>query len=257
MPWFDTHVHLDRYAAAERAALLRRARAAGVVRLLAVAVDCASARRVVALPAGVFKAVGVHPRHAAEGICPELEELAARPGVVAIGEAGFDGAGPDFAVQEAVFRAQCALARRLNLALMLHIDGAGAWPAFAAAGALAGLRVVRHYFTGDAAQAAWHGERGHWLSFGRPLLREPALQAIARAVPAARLLIETDSYPLPGRRTEPRDLAPLGLALARLRGWSEEQCAEQLWQNAVRAFQLPSQRSLQPASGCAAANGQG
>ncbi len=240
MPWFDTHVHLDRYAAAEQAALLARARAAGVTRLLAVSTDCAASRRVAALPGGVLKAVGVHPLHAAEGVCAELEALARRPGVVAIGETGFDDGGLSFAVQEPVFRAQCALARRLQLTLVLHIDGAGAWRALAgAAEALDGLRVVRHYFAGDAAQAAWHAERGHWLSFGRPLLREPALQAIARAYPPERLLIETDSYPLPGRRTEPRDLVPVGLLLAELRGWSVEACAARLWRNAAAAFALP------------------
>lgn len=242
MPWFDTHVHLDRYPDAERTALLARAHATGVVRVLAIATDCASSRRVAALPEAVLKAVGVHPLHAGEGICTELEALAARRGVVAIGETGFDGGGPPFAVQERVFCAQCALARRLSLALVLHVDGATAWRAFtsaiAAGDALAGLRVVRHYFTGDTAQAAWHAERGHWLSFGRPLLRRPALQQIAREYPPEKLLIETDSYPLPGRRTEPRDLVPVGLRLAELRGWSPEACAARLWQNAAAAFAL-------------------
>lgn len=242
MSWFDTHVHLDRYADAERAAQLARAQAAGVTRLLAVSTDCASSHRVAALPAPVLKAVGIHPLHAAEGVCAELETLASHPGVVAIGETGFDGGGPAFAIQDAAFRAQCALARRRNLALVLHIAGAGAWQALttaAAADVLAGLRVVRHYFTGDATQAAWHIERGHWLSFGRPLLREPALQQLARDLPPDRLLIETDSYPLAGRRTEPRDLVPVGLLLADLRGWSAAFCAAQLWRNTAAAFALP------------------
>jgi TatD DNase family protein len=243
MPWFDTHVHLDRYTDAERPALLARAEAAGVARLLAVSTDCASSQRVAALPDGVLKAVGVHPLHAAEDVCEALEALAVRPGVVAIGETGFDDGGPPLAVQAAVFRTQCALARRLNLALVLHVDGAGAWQALTAAvatdDALAGLRAVRHYFAGDAAQAAWHAERGHWLSFGRPLLREPSLQQIARAYPPEKLLIETDSYPLPGRRTEPRDLVPVGLLLAELRGWSAEHCVARLWRNATAALALP------------------
>ncbi|HEY7293401.1 MAG TPA: TatD family hydrolase [Dehalococcoidia bacterium] len=242
MPWFDTHVHLDRYPAAARTALLERARAAGVARVLAVATDCASSRRVVRLPYGVYKAVGVHPLRAGEGVCPELEALALRPGVVAIGETGFDGAGPPFATQEAVFRTQCALARRLDRAVVLHIVGDGAWQALcSAADALAGLRVLRHYFTGAVAQAAWHAERGHWLSFGRPLLRDPALQDLARDYPAARLLIETDSYPLLGRRTEPRDVAEVGGTLARLRGWSGEECAARLWQNGGAALRVCSQ----------------
>jgi len=219
--------------------MLRRARATGVTRLLSVSTSCASARQTAALPAAILKAVGVHPRAAAEGPCAALVALARAPGVVAIGETGFDAAGPPFARQEAVFRAQCALARQHDLALVLHIAGAGAWQALmAAADALDGLRVVRHYFMGDTAQADWHAARGHYLSFGRPLLREPALQRLAPTYPPELLLIETDTYPLPGRATEPRDAAALGAALARLCGWTPADSAARLWQNGARAFQL-------------------
>ena len=233
--WFDSHVHLERYSPEEQARLLAEARAAGVGSLLAVSVSRASSERTAAL-AGVPKAVGVHPTRAADGVGPWLAELARGAGVVAVGECGFDDAGPAWDVQRVAFEAQCAVARELGLALVLHIDGLEAWRQLVGCeAALAGLRVVRHYFRGDAAQLAWHAERGHWLSFGRPLLRDAALRELAALCPAALLLIETDAYPLPGRTTAPRDVVEVGVALAALRGWSVEQCREQLAANAVAA----------------------
>ena len=167
----------------------------------------------------------------------ELRELAGAPGVVAIGEVGFDDSGPDWGVQTAAFDAQCQLARGFGHALVLHIDGAAAWSLLEErADALSGLRVVRHYFTGDEAQATWHRELGHFLSFGNPLRRSPALQAIAATYPPDLLLIETDTYPLPGRTTEPKDVVKVGQHLAEVRGWELEQTQERLEENTMSAF---------------------
>jgi TatD DNase family protein len=204
------------------------AAAAGVGAMLAVSVGRASSERTAALD-GVLKAVGVHPTRADDGVGEWLAGLARGEGVVAIGECGFDDAGPAWEVQRAVFEAQCEVARELRLALVLHVDGAEAWRRMVEAGsALEGLRVVRHYFAGGLEQAQWHAERGHWLSFGRPLLRDAALREVAAWCPPGRLLIETDSYPLPGRATEPKHLVEVGAGMAELRGWTLEECAERL-----------------------------
>jgi len=119
--WVDTHVHLDRYELAERAAIVARASDAGVA-ILAVAVDLASSRAVVELDGTAGCAVGVHPLQAAELDAGVLRKLAGMPGVVAIGECGFDGAGPEWAAQASAFRGQCDLAREAGLPVILHID---------------------------------------------------------------------------------------------------------------------------------------
>ena len=241
--WFDSHVHLERYSPVEEAAIRSRARAVGVTALLAVSTSLASSRRTVALPPEVWRAVGVHPTRAGSltaEVLSELDALAGRPGVVAIGETGFDAAGPPPAEQRRAFAAQCDIARHRGLTLILHIDGSGAWDELvASAEALTGLRVIRHYFQGGAAEGTWHRERGHYLSFGRPLLRVPVLQRLARDYPADLLLIETDTYPLTGRTTEPRDLVAVGEGLAALRGWTIAECAAQLWTNSRTALALP------------------
>ena len=234
--WFDTHVHLDRYARAEREALLARAEMAAVG-VIAVAVDLESSKDVARHAHETPGAVGIHPKRALSGFEQELGQLASSPGIVAIGECGFDGAGTEWELQEATFRAQCAIAKEFGKALILHIDGDGAWDRLAGcADHFAGLRVVRHYFTGDVAQATWHAARGHYLSFGNPLRRRPELQEIARVYPAELLLIETDSYPLPNRNTEPAHVAQIGQALAHLRRWTVEECRRQLADNTLAAF---------------------
>ncbi|GMV84684.1 MAG: hypothetical protein AMXMBFR80_05420 [Dehalococcoidia bacterium] len=234
--WVDTHAHVDRYSPVERVALLERAREAGVL-VVAVGVDVASSR--VALnTAGLAGVVaGVHPLRASEWDAAGPGELAGAPGVVGIGECGFDGAGPEWAVQAGAFRGQCELARAVGLPLVLHIDGPGAWEALMEHGdALDGLTVVRHYFAGGREQADWHAGRGHFLSFGRPLPRRAELQAICRGYPPERILAETDSYPLGGRTTEPRDVVAIGEMVGRLRGWTGEEARRRLWENSLRAF---------------------
>lgn len=235
-PWFDTHVHLDRYSTAERASLLERAGEAEV-EVIAVAVDMASSRALMALGGGGAKVIGVHPKYSGKPFEVELREFAAQPGVVGIGECGFDAEGPALEVQEAAFRAQCAIARSAGLALVLHVDGPGSWEALLVnRDALDGLRVIRHYFTGDAAEAAWHAAGGHYLSFGNPLRRDPGLREIARGYPPELLLIETDSYPLPGRNTEPAHVARVGETLALVREWTFAEAREQLARNTAAAF---------------------
>lgn len=234
--WVDTHVHLDRYEPAGCEGIVARATAAGVA-IVAVAVDLASSRVAVGLEGVAGCAVGVHPLHTEEWAAAALRELTGMPGVVAIGECGFDGSSPEWASQESVFRGQCALAREAGLPIVLHVDGAGAWERLVEnANALDGLRVVRHYSTGHPAQAEWHARRGHFLSFGRPLLREPGLQAVCREYPAGLILVETDSYPLAGRTTEPRDVVAVGETAGRLRGWTRDETRERLYRNSRAAF---------------------
>lgn len=235
--WFDTHVHVERYAPEEAAAMVERAAAAGVERMLAVSTGPASSERTMALGGDVMRAIGVHPARADGEALRWLAETRLHFDADAVGECGFDDAGPAWEVQEAVFAAQARLAREGRKPLVLHVDGPRAWERLTAGGVvLDGLTVIRHYFGGGEEQVRWHQERGHYVSFGRPLLRDAGLREIARLIPAERLLIETDSYPLPGRATEPRDLVEVGVALAGVREWTREECAEVLWANGARAM---------------------
>lgn len=243
-PWYDTHVHLDRYPEGERRALLERAEEAGVA-IIAVATDLASSAEVLRLlgshRALVGGAVGVHPKSTGTPAENALRQLVRERGILAIGECGFDASGPRWSAQADAFETQCRIAREIDRVVVLHIDGDGAFEQLKAhAEETEGLRVVRHYFSGDSLQAEWHRERGHYLSFGNPLFRQPHLQDTARTYPRELLLIETDSYPLPGRATEPADVARIGETLAGIRGWTVDEAREQLARNTVTAFGLDS-----------------
>ncbi|HEV8633917.1 MAG TPA: TatD family hydrolase [Chloroflexota bacterium] len=235
----DSHAHLHAYGDAAVAGMLARAFRAGVGTIVAVSVDLASAERTIKLAgryASVVAAVGLHPAQL-EAIPFEerwlaLERLAEAPEVEAIGECGVDEteAKTTGMVQLAVFARHCRLAVRLGKPLLLHLVGEALIPAALGTLAATGVpaeRAVVHYFAGDAAVAQRYLEAGLLISVGKPVTRpeNAALREAVRAVPLDRLLLETDTYPLPGRTTEPSDLRLVADAVAELKGLSPEQVA--------------------------------
>jgi TatD DNase family protein len=247
----DSHCHLDLPAfAADREAVLARAAAAGVGRLLNPGFDLESSARAAALAAGdprIVAAVGVHPHDASlladpegrltrdgEAALARLEEMARRPRVVAIGEIGLDfyrDLSPRPA-QRTAFRAQLALAKRLDLPVVLHIRDA-----YAEALALVDAegppprRGVLHAFAGDAAAAAWARARGFRLGIGGPVTyKNSRLPAALAGCAPGDLLLETDAPYLPpdphrGRRNEPAYLTLTAAAVAAQRGWEPVELA--------------------------------
>lgn len=235
--WVDTHAHLDRFEPELRAEVFERAREEGVA-IIGVSTNVPSAVTLVGMKPLAGVAIGVHPKHAGVSDPAELSDLAAHAkNVIAIGECGFDAAGPPMDVQAEAFAVQANLAREHGLPLVLHIDGEGAWEQFCAdESVIEGVPIIRHYFTGDAAQADWHAERGHFLSFGNPLRRTAALRDIVYRYPPELLLIESDAYPLPGRNTEPRDVRGIAETMALIIGWTFAEAEQRLRANTKKAF---------------------
>jgi TatD DNase family protein len=241
----DSHVHLHAYDDDEVAAMLARAGAAGVARLVAVSVDLASAARTVALAGrhdAVRAAVGLHPAEL-PGVPSDadwlaLERLAEAPAVAAIGECGVDPAsrasGP---AQLAVLARHCRLATRLGRPLLLHLVGEDligpALGTLAATGVARG-RAVAHYFQGDRFEANRLLEAGVLISVGKPAARLPHLRDALRQVPLDALLLETDTYPVPGRTTEPADVRLVAEAVAELKGLTLVEVAEATSANLAR-----------------------
>ncbi|MGE3471085.1 MAG: TatD family hydrolase [Vicinamibacterales bacterium] len=238
----DSHCHLaGEEFAADLDAVLERASAAGVERLLVIvaAEDDAEWGRAAALAARdgrIQLATGVHPHHAHLFAADpeEAARLVARrldqgPPVVAIGEIGLDYhytfSPPE--VQQAVFRAQLALARARGLPVAIHTREAEAdtlalIDEARAAGPLGG---VFHCFTGDAAAAGRALATGFYLSFSGILTfpRAVELREALRATPLDRVLLETDApylAPVPhrGGRNEPAFVAVTAAVAAKERG---------------------------------------
>jgi len=236
----DSHFHLaDEAFEPDLADVVGRARAAGLRHGLCVvaAGDAGEARRgarLAELWPEVRFAIGVHPHQAGahaedpEGAVTVVREaVRANPRARAIGEIGLDY-HYDFSprpVQQEVFRRQVALARELDLPVVIHTREATA-DTFAilreaGAGALGG---VFHCFSGDAAMAREALDLGFAVSFAGIVTFPKAadVREAARIVPADRLLVETDApylAPVPhrGTRNEPARVVHVAESLAGVR----------------------------------------
>ncbi|WP_028707986.1 TatD family hydrolase [Propionicicella superfundia] len=258
-PVTDAHTHLlstQEFSGLAVADALAAARAVNVTRLVEVGVDVASSRAAVALSEThpeVVANIAIHPNDAARlgvnlaGALAELEPLAAHPGVRGIGETGLDyfrttdAAGR--ALQRESFTWHIRLAQRTGATLVIHDRDAHDDVLAVLDEAGVPERVVMHCFSGDAAFAAECVARGAWLSFPGTLTFKPneALREAARAVPADRLLVETDApylTPMPFRgKPNSSYLLPLTVAfLAGVRGLGLGDCCDLVNDNAAAAF---------------------
>jgi TatD DNase family protein len=250
----DTHLHLHlAQFDADREAAIERASGAQVMRLVEVGYDLESSRAAVALaeahPA-IYAVVGIQPHYAAiadDAWLAEVERLAAHPKVVAIGEIGLDyyhdRAPHD--LQERLFRSQLALARELNMPVVIHSRDAQADTTRILRDAARGQPGIMHSFSGDWDYAAACLEVGFHLSFSGPLTFAKAaeLHDVARRAPLDRLLTETDSpylapHPLRGKRNEPANVRLVAERLAALRELELAALAAALWRNASDIFGL-------------------
>jgi TatD DNase family protein len=246
----DTHAHLDA-ATDGAAALVRRANDAGVSRIVAVGSGLDSCRATLGLAGeheGVYAALGIHPHQAGgddASRLPELRELLAHEGAVAVGETGLDFYR-DYAPREAqleLFERQLALARELGKPVVVHSRAADEETARALA-AFDGT-VVLHCFSSPGLLPVAL-DRGYYVSFAGNVTYPKAdeLRAAAAAVPADRILAETDTpylapQPVRGRENEPANVVHTLQALAAARDEEPRELEDRIESNAAAAFGLP------------------
>ena len=243
----DTHAHLD--ACADPAeTVVERARAVGVDRIVAIGSGLESCRETLAIAeraTGVSAALGIHPHQAADPDADQLDELRELfddERAVAVGEIGLDFYR-DYAPRERqrdLFERQLELASELGKTVVIHCRDAED----EVAQILAGFngRVVLHCFSSPQLLPVAL-ERGYYVSFAGNVTYPKAddLREAARAVPAKRLLAETDSpylspQPVRGRPNEPAHVVHTIAALAEARGEDAATLAEELDENARAAF---------------------
>ena len=257
----DSHCHLaGTEFGADLPDVIARATSAGVSTVLCILSEDddeedRGAARLESLWPAVRFAVGIHPHkagvhagkvaEAVEGVARRLE----RYGAAAIGEIGLDY-HYDFSprdIQQEVFRAQIALARRLTLPIIIHTreatddtlrllreEGGGQ------------VQGVFHCFTGDAEIARAVLDLGFYLSFAGIVTfpRADAVRDSARLTPADRLLVETDApylAPVPhrGKRNEPAFVAQVVARLAEVRHASADDLAAGTTRNFAALFGGP------------------
>ena len=235
--------------------MIGAAREAGVERILTVGLDEASNREQIALCEqfdGLFAAVGRHPNDADgfdDAAAADLEQLAAHPKVVAIGETGLDffrdTAEPDS--QRLAFIKQADIAARLDLPLVIHCrDQQGRDDAvseiFATLEEFPDLTVILHCFSApDWVERA--AERDWYCSFAGNVTY-PAnedLRTAAARVPAERIMVETDApYLTPQSRrrdrNQPAFVVETAELVAGLRGIDYAELDELVTANAARVY---------------------
>ena len=250
----DSHCHLaGEEFEGDLADVVQRALAAGVSGALVIVgadddKECARAREVTGIWPGVRLSFGVHP-HAAGRYADEhgrvsglvTERLQRASQARAIGEIGLDY-HYDFAprdVQQAVFREQIGLARRMRLPIVIHTREAEEDTfrilAEESAGEVGG---VFHCFTGDRGMGQRALDAGFHISLAGIVTfpRAAELHDVAKMVPLDRLLIETDSpflapVPYRGTRNEPAHVVRVAEAIARLRDTTGEAVGQATHEN--------------------------
>jgi TatD DNase family protein len=246
----------------DREAVIARARAAGVVQMIITGANSHGTRQAMELartdPQHLFATAGVHPHHAAEltpELLAELEALAQRPEVVAVGECGLDYYR-DLAprdVQRRALHQQLELAARVRKPVFLHErDAHDDFSAILSEHRASLVGGVAHCFTGTQQHLRRYLELDlaigitGWICDER---RGAHLLTLVREIPAAALLLETDApYLLPrdlkprpaSRRNEPMHLAHIAAVVAEARGETLEALSASASTASRRLFRLPA-----------------
>ena len=247
MRLFDTHCHFETTDADEISAVLARAKAAGVERLVAVGGSPAlndAALAAAGLSNDVLYAVGfdrdqIHqsPTHPLKQSNNQTTSLAAW------GEIGLDyHYSPETRrEQRELFASQLEEARRRDLPVIIHTREA-------ADDTLALLREIPsrgviHCFTGNPDEARAYLDMGFFISISGIVTFKAAdnVRESALVVPDDRVLIETDApflapVPMRGNKNEPAFVKYTCEFLAKLRGMAPEDFAELTFANAERVF---------------------
>ena len=255
MRLIDSHCHLDASEFdADRAAVIARAKAAGVMQQVVPAITAASwpgLREACALAPGLHPAYWLHPifldLHRPEHL-ELLAEWIARERPCAIGECGLDFFldGLDAQTQRHYFDGQLQLAKRFDLPLIVHARRA-VEEVIARIKAVGGIRGVVHSFAGSPEQAQQLWKLDFMIGLGGPVTypRANRLRGLAAQMPPQHLLLETDAPDQPdaeirGQRNEPARLRTVLDCIAQLRGEPAEAIAAQTSANARRLFGLPA-----------------
>ena len=251
---FDTHAHLDdRAFDADRNELLAELPRQGLALVMNPGCSLVSSRNADALSKQydyLYAAVGSHPDAADEVNEEVLEQyrqlVKANPKIKAIGEIGLDYHYEDIprSRQLEAFRAQMALARELNLPVIVHEREAHE----------DGIRVVEefpevtgvfHCYSGSAEMARWLVSRGWYIGFTGVLTFKNARKAVevAQSIPMERIVLETDCpymspEPYRGKRNDPSRLCYMAQKLAQLRDLPLEEVEQITVENGKRLYRI-------------------
>lgn len=248
----DTHCHLylEQFSG-DLPQVLDRAAEAGVRHIWLPAIDPGSIRQMERLShprIRFYRMAGLHPCSVADlGPVrePELEELAAREEIVAIGETGLDyyWSREKIAEQKENLRIHCRVARQTRKPVVLHNrDSTSDLLDLVESEQDGRLAGVWHCFTGSIDEAQRALDLGLFLGIGGVLtFRNGGIDRFVAQLPDDRLLLETDApylapTPKRGKRNEPAYLVHTARRLAALKERPLAEIARMTTRNAFRLF---------------------
>lgn len=259
MKIFDSHCHLDdKSFKTDFDQVLKRAREAGVIRMMTIGIDQRTSIRAVALAQAhkeIYASVGVHPhdvKNCSESMLRDMTALTQdRQNVLAWGEIGLDynRMYSPRQVQEQWFERQLEIAAELDLPMIFHErDSDGRFLDILKNHRTRGLRGVVHCFSGNQYELDRYLALGLHIGITGILTiksRGAELRKRVTGIPSDHLLVETDApylVPTPyrnrARRNEPAFVKSVLLKLAEVRRQSPEELAEVVWQNTCRVYGL-------------------
>ena len=245
----DSHCHLDFAKEEERAAIIARARGAGVRTLLTISTkleEFGVVRAIAESDADIWCSVGVHP-HEAEvepAAAETLIALTKNPKVVGIGETGLDFfyEHSPREQQAQVFRAHLAAARETGLPIIVHTRDADPETIAILEEEKPPAGVI-HCFSTGRALAERAVALGFYISISgiATFKNAQALRDIIRDLPLERLLVETDApylapVPMRGKTNEPAFVTHTAALVAQLKGVTPEELARVTTENFFRLF---------------------
>ncbi len=266
----DAHCHLNFHSfKTDYDEVIKRAFDAGVKAIINVGTKIDSSQNAIALaqkydsPAGnLYAIVGVHPHHAdklEENWLEELEKLTKHPKVVAIGEIGMDfysyksNAIVDPKLQKEVFIKQLELSSKLKLPVQIHNRHAGKEIIEILQeykSSLLEIPGMFHCFSGDIAFLKKVLDLGFYVGFDGNITygalapgETTPLKELVQYAPVDRIVTETDSpfltpEPHRGSRNMPEYVIIVANFIARIKGLSFEQVADQTTKNSYHIFNL-------------------
>ena len=251
---FDTHAHMDDSGFdLDREELLAALPGQGIGLVMNPGCSLEASRNAVKLASRydyIYAAVGSHPDAADEvneAVLEEYRQLCREnPKIKAIGEIGLDYHYEDIPreIQQKAFRMQMALARELNLPVIVHEREAHE----------DGMKIVEefpevtgvfHCYSGSAEMAKWLVARGWYIGFTGVLTFKNARKAVevAASIPLERIVLETDCpymapEPFRGKRNDPGKLYRMAEKLAEIRGLSVEEIHRITTENGKRLYRI-------------------
>lgn len=253
--FIDTHVHLnaDQYDD-DLQQVIERALQAKVEKMVVVGFDRKTIERAMKLADEydfIYAVIGWHPVDAID--CTEedlqwIEQLAAHPKVVGIGETGLDyywDKSPKD-VQQKLFRKQIHLAQKLNLPIVIHNrEATGDVVRILREENAALVGGVMHCFSGSVETAKECINMNFMISLGGPVTFKNARlpKEVAKEIPLKHLMIETDApylapHPYRGKRNEPSLVPLVAEEIARQKELTIEEVAKATTSNAIKFFKI-------------------